>query len=93
MKLLFNQNISHRIINLLPEEFSKSEQVRTVNLEGATDFDIWNFARENRFSIVTFDADFADIAYLKCFPPKIIWLRTGNMTTLKIAKLFKKSLK
>jgi predicted nuclease of predicted toxin-antitoxin system len=87
MKLLFDQNISFRILQKLDDVFQEAEQVRTVGLEGATDSEIWNYAQEHDYAIVTFDADFADIAYLRGFPPKIIWLRTGNMITQKIADL------
>ena len=48
--------------------------------------EIWQFALENKYAIVSFDADFADIAYLRGFPPKIIWLRTENLTTSKVAE-------
>jgi predicted nuclease of predicted toxin-antitoxin system len=87
VKLLFDQNISFRIINKISAIFPSSKQVRELGLEDSSDKTIWNFAKENRFSIVTFDADFADIASVKDSPPKIIWLRTGNMTTENIAKL------
>ena len=46
---------------------------------------IWSFAKTNGFTIVTFDADFVDIAAIKGHPPKIIWLRTRNTTTPAIA--------
>ncbi|MDR1742797.1 MAG: DUF5615 family PIN-like protein [Dysgonamonadaceae bacterium] len=38
--------------------------------------------------MVTFDADFFDILVVKGFPPKIIWLRTGNLTTSAISEYF-----
>ena len=37
------------------------------------------------YTIVTFDSDFIDLATLKGTPPKIIWLRFGNSSNLKIA--------
>lgn len=87
MKLLFDQNISHRILHVLEEHFDNCKQVRSLNLENISDNNIWNYAKINNYAIVTFDADFSDIANLKGHPPKIIWLRTGNMTTNSIAEL------
>jgi predicted nuclease of predicted toxin-antitoxin system len=87
MNLLFDQNISYRILNCLPETFSNSRHVRTAGLENQTDSIIWQYARDNNYMIVTFDADFYDISLIYGFPPKIIWLRTGNLTTAKIAEL------
>jgi predicted nuclease of predicted toxin-antitoxin system len=86
MKLLFDQNISFRILRLLPEDFAACRQVRSVDLNDCNDVEIWRFAKQNGFTVVTFDADFFDISILRGFPPKIIWLRTGNLTTSEIAE-------
>jgi predicted nuclease of predicted toxin-antitoxin system len=56
MKLLFDQNISYRILRHLPEPFTGSQQVRTVGLEDEDDLKIWEFARKNGYIIVTFSA-------------------------------------
>ena len=88
MKLLFDQNISFRVIRLLPDSFADSRHVSSVGLNDCHDSKIWRFAKENGFTVVTFDADFFDIVSLKGFPPKIIWLRTGNPTFAEIADCF-----
>jgi predicted nuclease of predicted toxin-antitoxin system len=85
MKLLFDQNISFRIVTLLSNVFPDAMQVRGLGLENVTDIEIWQFAQKHDFCIVTFDADFIDISNLKGYPPKIIWLRIGNSTTKSIA--------
>lgn len=87
MKLLFDQNISFRIIKILKNHFPESAQVRELKLDGATDREIWQFAKVNGFIVVSFDADFYDFSNLYGHPPKIIWLRTGNTKTLYIANL------
>jgi len=86
MKLLFDQNISYRILRLLPSTFSNCQQVRAVGLEDRGDWEIWQYAKQNGFTIVTFDSDFFDISILRDCPPKVIWLRTGNLTTSEIAE-------
>lgn len=92
MKLLFDQNISPRILKVLPLELSESQQVRFVNLKDASDFEIFQFARANDFTVVTFDSDFIDLNAINGIPPKIIWLNTGNLTTKNIADLLTKNL-
>ena len=87
MKLLFDQNISFRIVNKLSEPFPTAKQVRQLGLENATDLEIWSFAKKNGFTIVTFDSDFCDISNLKGLPPKIIWLRFGNTSTDKLSEV------
>jgi predicted nuclease of predicted toxin-antitoxin system len=86
MNLLFDQNISYRLIPLISENYPKAQQVRALGLENATDLEIFKFAKNNDYSIVTFDSDFIDLSILKGFPPKIIWIRTGNTTTKNLTK-------
>lgn len=87
MKLLFDQNISYRIVRLLEKSFSGCKHIKEAGLENKTDTEIWEFAREHNFAIVTFDADFYDLSIVKGIPPKIIWLRTGNTSTMSISHL------
>jgi predicted nuclease of predicted toxin-antitoxin system len=61
--------------------------VRRLGLENVSDQMIWDYAKENNYAIIIFDNDFIDLATLNGYPPKIIWLRTGNMTTDNIAKV------
>lgn len=89
MALLFDQNISFRILKSISEDFPGSKQVREVGLEEKTDFEIWNWAKSNTFTIVTFDADFVDLSLLYKSPPKVIWLRIGNPSTRNIAQVIK----
>ncbi len=84
MRFLFDQNISHRILKLLGSEFSESTTVKKEGLINSTDKEIWDFAKLNKYIIVTQDSDFNDLNALFGFPPKIIWIRTGNLKTLAI---------
>ena len=93
MRLLFDQNISYRIVRKLSDCFLDCKQVRKLGLSNAEDVDIWDYARKNNYVIVTFDTDFYDICLISGCPPKIIWLRTGNLTTNQIADLLRKNLK
>jgi len=89
MKLLFDQNISFRLVRRITDLFPESKQVRELGLENATDFEIFEYARRNDYAIVTFDSDFCDLNIIKGFPPKIIWLRTGNTTTKNLEHLLR----
>jgi len=89
VKLLFDQNISFRIVKKIGSIFPNSKQIRELGLDDSSDRVIWEFAKTEGFVIVTFDADFADLANLKGSPPKIIWLRMGNATTDNIVRILK----
>ncbi len=77
MTLLFDQNISFKISKKLQDIFPESKHLSDLKLEGYSDIATWEYAKINNYSIVTFDFDYIDIATLRGFPPKIIWLRTG----------------
>ena len=87
MRFLFDQNISHRILKLLPAKFSNSTSVKKEGLINATDRQIWEFAKLNDYVIVTQDSDLNDLNSLYGFPPKIIWIRTGNLKTQAIVDI------
>ena len=86
MKLLFDQNISFRVVKHLSTVFQECRQVRELFLENSADKKIWEFAKKEDFTIVTFDADFYDLVTLYGHPPKVIWLRIGNTSTENLAK-------
>ena len=89
MKLLFDQNISFRLIKRISNLYPDTKQVKELGLENMTDNEIFEFAKKNDYSIVTFDSDFCDLNILKGFPPKIIWIRTGNTTTKNLEIILK----
>jgi predicted nuclease of predicted toxin-antitoxin system len=92
MKLLFDQNISFRIIKKVNDFLPFASQVRLLGLENAKDFEIWEYAKVNDYTIITFDTDFFDMSILKGTPPKVIWLRLGNTTTDNLVACLKKNL-
>jgi predicted nuclease of predicted toxin-antitoxin system len=62
--------------------------VSDVRLLGVEDSSIFQYARTNNFdAIITNDEDYYWLSLLNGFPPKIIWLRTGNMTTDNITAI------
>jgi predicted nuclease of predicted toxin-antitoxin system len=78
VKLLLDQNLSHRLVKLLEPEFPGSAQVSFLKLDTASDVQIWEYARDHDFSIVTLDADFHEYSMLNGGPPLIVWLKCGN---------------
>ena len=89
IKILLDQNLSFKIKKEIKDIFSEVKHVSDIKLSNTDDLDIWQYAKINDYSIITFDADFIDISILKGFPPKIIWLRMGNSTTHKIVQIIR----
>jgi len=89
MKLIFDQNISFRLVKKIIDIYPNAKQVKELGLENATDNEIFEYAKKNEYAIVTFDSDFCDLNIIKGYPPKIIWIRTGNTTTKNLEKIIR----
>lgn len=89
MKLLFDQNLSFKLVQELDNIFPDSAQVHRLGLSQADDLTIWNYARQNGFAIVTRDTDFQELSILYGAPPKVILLRCGNSTTHGILNMLR----
>lgn len=87
MKLLIDQNLSPNLVNKLIEQFPESKHLINLNLDKATDFEIWEYAKSNNFIIISKDTDFININALKGFPPKVICIQRGNCSTDQIFQL------
>lgn len=90
MKLLFDQNLSYRLIHSLQKEYPDSRHVREVGLQEASDTAVWQYATQQGFAIVTKDADFHQRSFLFGHPPKVIWVRVGNTQTAMIEALLRR---
>jgi predicted nuclease of predicted toxin-antitoxin system len=81
VKLLFDENLSRRLVQKLSDLFPESSHVATQHLLRSPDRVIWDFAREHDFALVTADADFYELAITLGSPPKVIWLRGCDYPT------------
>ena len=84
MKLLFDQNLSPRLVNRLADVFPDASHVQAEGLDCADDDLVWDYARLNGFAIVTKDADYNNLSVIRGSPPKVIWLLLGNCTTAQV---------
>ena len=84
MKLLFDQNLSPKLVAKLADLFPDSTHVDPLGMGIADDAALWEFAKANDFTIVSKDEDFSLLGLARGFPPKVIWLMLGNCTTKMI---------
>ena len=89
MKLLFDQNLSRRLVADLAPWFPASAHVQSLGLDTATDHEVWAYAGEHGYLIVSKDSDFRQLAFLIGPPPKGLWLRVGNCSTAAIADVLR----
>jgi predicted nuclease of predicted toxin-antitoxin system len=90
MKLLFDQNLSPRLVEMLADCYPASTHVLTHTLDCASDEVVWAFAREHGYTLVTKDSDFHELSVLRGSPPKVVWMRVGNCSTIQIEAILRK---
>jgi predicted nuclease of predicted toxin-antitoxin system len=90
VKLLFDENLSHKLVSLLADLFPDSLHVRDIGLKAADDIQVWNYAKDNDLMIVSKDSDMHQRSFVFGYPPKIIWVRLGNCSTSDVEKLLRR---
>ncbi len=89
MRLLFDQNLSPRLVSALADQYPESIHVRDVGLHSASDESDWAYAAEHGLMIISKDSDFRQRSFLSGHPPKIVWIRLGNCSTREIDTLLR----
>lgn len=89
MKLLFDENLSDKVVQRVIDLFPESTHVKSVGLEQADDGVIAQWATKHGFTLVSKDTDFYQRCIANGCPPKFVWLRIGNCPTAEITNLLK----
>jgi len=84
MKLLFDENLSPKLVGMLADIYPDSTQVDRAGLGSESDIAVWEYARAHGFVIVSKDSDYQELSTFRGHPPKVIWLRRGNCSTQHI---------
>ncbi len=75
MKLLFDQNISYRVVKKLVPRFPKILHISQTGLKNPDDREIWDYAKQEGFTIVSHNPS---------QPPSCSsWLKTNRRQNLK----------
>jgi predicted nuclease of predicted toxin-antitoxin system len=91
MKLLFDHNLSPRLVLSLADLYPNSQHVFPLQMDQDDDYLIWDYAVQNDYVIVTRDSDYNDLSLVRGFPPKVIWIRRGNCSTKEIETILRLS--
>jgi predicted nuclease of predicted toxin-antitoxin system len=91
LKLLFDANLSPRLVVRLAELFPDSAHVFATDLARFTpDETIWEYAQANGFTIVTADSDFLALANSRGAPPHVVHLENCNYRTAQVEALLRR---
>ena len=89
MKLLFDQNLAPRLTRDLSDIYPDSAHVRDLGMSRASDRQIWDYAMEAGFVIVSKDNDFQQMSFVFGSPPKVIWIRRGNCSVRETERILR----
>jgi predicted nuclease of predicted toxin-antitoxin system len=91
VKLLFDENLSPRLPQLIAKSYPDSLHVCDCGLKSATDAEVWEYAKANGYTIVSKDFDFQERSILWGPPPKVIWVRMLNCKSAEVAEVLSAS--
>ena len=91
MSLLLDENLSPRLLGRLSSLFSGLIHVRDIGLKQASDRTIWEWARENAYTVVTTDSDFVEMSRRLGWPPKVIHIEECDFPLRVIEELLRQN--
>lgn len=92
MRLLFDANLSPKLVAHLGELFPASLHVFDTGLAGfISDSAIWEYARAHDLVIVTADIDFLKLSERLGAPPKVVRLENCNYKTARVEELIRRN--
>ncbi|WP_366635814.1 DUF5615 family PIN-like protein [Aquisalimonas sp.] len=74
MKLLFDHNLSPRLVGRLRDLYPDSLHLREIQLHTSDDPIVWDYALAHGFTIVSKDSDFRQRSFVFGHPPKVVWV-------------------
>jgi predicted nuclease of predicted toxin-antitoxin system len=92
LKLLFDQNLSRKLVNVLADLFPGSLHVQNLGMAQTDDHLIWEYAKQEGFAIISKDSDFYQRSHLFGSPPKVIWFKRGNCSTKQVEFILRNQL-
>lgn len=87
MKLLFDENLSFRIVGELADRFPGSSHVDLLGLRGQDGPTVWRHAAEHEYVLVSKDDDFRQLSLLHGAPPKVVLCAIGNAGNAEVVAL------
>jgi predicted nuclease of predicted toxin-antitoxin system len=93
VKFLVDNQLARALATLLENFGHSAVHVLDIELSQVDDLAIWAYAAQNGYTIISKDADFADLALLARTEARFIWVRIGNCRKSVLLEAFKNALK
>lgn len=78
MKFLVDNQLPAALARFLSSKGLKCKHVADVNLDSASDKQIWQYANQHGYILISKDEDFFYMASQEKSKGKLIWIRLGN---------------
>ena len=91
MKLLFDENLPGRLVELLTDSYPRCASVTILGLGERADGEIVQYAKDHGFIVVTKDIHFYQRCVAHGYPPKVVWVRTGNSRVEGLVETFRRA--
>lgn len=72
---LIDNTLSPKIANQINDSFPGCKHVFSLGMDKASDEEVFEYAKNNNFAILTKDADFYHLLNKLGYPPKVVWIR------------------
>jgi predicted nuclease of predicted toxin-antitoxin system len=88
VKFLVDNQLPMALSRFLEAQGIVSQHVMDVHLDEATAQEIWHYAKEQNYTLVSKDEDFFHLATLDSEGPAVIWVRLGNCRKATLLEVF-----
>ncbi len=78
MRFLIDANLPPSLAAWLTAEGFEARHTFDIELASATDRQIWGYAKDHDFIIITRDEDFILLNTVEPEGPRVVWVRIGN---------------
>lgn len=92
MNFLVDNQLPEALCNFLTTQGHHSSHVIALQMDEASDLEIWNYAAKGDWIIVSKDEDFLHLANRPGEFGKLLWVRIGNCRTASLLRSFEKEL-
>jgi predicted nuclease of predicted toxin-antitoxin system len=88
MRFLVDAQLPIGLARMLQQQGNEAKHVFDLNMMQTPDPDIWNWAKQNKYIIITKDEDFVILHHADENPCRICWVRVGNTRRKELLEWF-----
>jgi predicted nuclease of predicted toxin-antitoxin system len=92
VNFLVDNQLPEALCNFLTAQGHRSSHVLTLRMDEASDTEIWNYAVNGDWIVVSKDEDFLHLANRPDDSGKLLWVRIGNCRTAALLQSFEREL-